>query len=114
MLESGCSRSTDQTWLRTAAETGAAEKRHVALAEIGEESGYATARSVVDALLRELDWQVEYAAIDHPTFITGRAAQVSVGGKSIGILGEVHPQVLIDFGLTHPVALAELALERVF
>jgi hypothetical protein len=26
----------------------------------------------------------------------------------------VHPQVLTDFGLTHPVALAELTLERVF
>jgi phenylalanyl-tRNA synthetase beta chain len=96
------------------AETGAAEKRHVAFAEIGEVSGYATARSVVDAVLRELGWQAEYAAIDHPTFITGRAAQVSVGGPPIGVLGEVHPQVLADFGLTHPVALAELTLERVF
>jgi phenylalanyl-tRNA synthetase beta chain len=100
--------------LDDAAETGAAEKRHVALVEIGEESGYATARSVIDALLRELGWPAEYAAIDHPTFIEGRAAQVSVGGKSVGILGEVHPQVLTDFGLTYPVALAELTLERVF
>jgi phenylalanyl-tRNA synthetase beta chain len=100
--------------LDDAAETGAAEKRHVALAEIGEESGYATARSVVDGVLRELGWQAEYAAIDHPTFIEGRAAQVSVGSKPIGILGEVHPHVLTDFGLTHPVALAEITLERVF
>jgi phenylalanyl-tRNA synthetase beta chain len=99
--------------LDDAAETGAAELRHVALVEIGEESGYATARSVVDALARELGWNVEYRAVEHPTFIAGRAAEFLVDGQPVGILGEVHPQVLTDFGLTHPVALAEVTLERV-
>src|SRR5205085_4929049 len=41
------------------AETGAGEKRSLALVEIGRESGYASARSVVDALLRELGWPAE-------------------------------------------------------
>ena len=86
----------------------------MALVEIGRESGYATARSVIDALLRELGWKAEYAAIDHPTFVPGRAAAFSVDGKPIGILGEVHPEVLTNFGLTYPVALAELTLQRVF
>ena len=35
-------------------------------------------------------------------------------GKPIGIFGEVHPEVLTNFGLTYPVALAELTLQRVF
>ncbi|MEX2092650.1 MAG: phenylalanine--tRNA ligase subunit beta [Pirellulales bacterium] len=99
--------------LDESAETGAAEYRQVALAEIGRESGFATARSVIDALLRELGWQAEYKAVEHPTFVTGRAAEFSVAGKSIGVLGEVHPEVLTNFGLTYPVALAELTLERV-
>jgi phenylalanyl-tRNA synthetase beta chain len=100
--------------LDDSAPTGAAEQRNVALAEIGRESGYATARSVVDALLRELGWKSEYAAIDHPTFVPGRAASVAVNGMPIGILGEVHPEVLTNFGLSYPVALAELTLQRVF
>ncbi len=99
--------------LDESAETGAAEYRKVALAEIGRESGFATARSVVDALLRELGWQAEYKAVDHPTFVPGRAAEVFVASKKIGVLGEVHPEVLSNFGLTYPVALAELTLERV-
>jgi phenylalanyl-tRNA synthetase beta chain len=99
--------------LDDSAETGAAEYRKVALAEIGRESGFATARSVVDALLRELGWQAEYKAVAHPTFVSGRAAEVFVAGKQIGALGEVHPEVLTNFGLTYPVALAELTLERV-
>jgi len=96
------------------AETGAAEQRRMAFVETGRESGYATARSVVDALMRELGWKAEYKAISHPTFVDGRAASFSVDGKPLGILGEVHPEVLTNFGLTHPVALAELTLQRVF
>jgi phenylalanyl-tRNA synthetase beta chain len=96
------------------AETGAAEQRRVALTEIGRESGYATARSVIDALLRELGWDAQYAPVDHPTFVPGRAATLSVDGKHAGLLGEVHPEVLANFGLTYPVALAELTLQRVF
>lgn len=95
-------------------ETGAGEERRLALVEIGRESGYATARSVVDALLRELGWQVEYKPVDHPTFVPGRAAAFDVDGKQLGILGEVHPEVLSNYGLTYPVALAELTLERIF
>jgi phenylalanyl-tRNA synthetase beta chain len=101
-------------FLDAKAETGAAEERRMALVEIGKESGYATARSTVDALLRELGWTPEYTAIEHPTFVPGRAASFSVDGKPLGILGEVHPEVLTNFGLTFPVALAELTLQRVF
>jgi phenylalanyl-tRNA synthetase beta chain len=100
--------------LNDTAETGAAERRRVALVEIGRDSGYATARSVIDALLRELGWPAEYAAIDHPTFVTGRAASFSNAGQPLGILGEVHPEVLTNFGLTHPVALAEVTLQQVY
>jgi phenylalanyl-tRNA synthetase beta chain len=95
------------------AETGAAEERRVALVEIGRESGYATARSTIDALLRELGWKPDYAAVDNKTFVEGRAATFSVDGQPVGVLGEVHPEVLTNFGLTHPVALAEMTLKRV-
>src|SRR3954469_22915496 len=100
--------------LDATAETGAAEERRMALVEIGKESGYATARSTVDALLRERGWTPESTAADHPTFAPGPAASFSVDGKPRGILGEVHPEVLSNFGLTFPVALAELTLQRVF
>ncbi|MEX2316710.1 MAG: phenylalanine--tRNA ligase subunit beta [Pirellulales bacterium] len=103
--------------LDSSAETGAAEFRKIAVVETGRESGYATARSVMDSLLRELGWQAEYRALgenESPQFVPGRAAAFNVDGQPVGILGEVHPEVLTNFGLTHPVALAELTLRRVF
>jgi phenylalanyl-tRNA synthetase beta chain len=103
--------------LDAAAETGAAEFRKVALVETGRDAGFATARSVMDSLLRELGWQAEYRALseqESPQFVPGRAAACSIDGVQVGILGEVHPEVLSNFGLTHPVALGELSLLRVF
>jgi phenylalanyl-tRNA synthetase beta chain len=101
--------------LDNAAETGAVEFRKLAFAEIGPETGYASARSLFDALVRELGWQATYKALQHPTFIEGRAAEVFVDDQPIGILGEVHPEVFHEnFGLGFPVALAELKIERVF
>jgi phenylalanyl-tRNA synthetase beta chain len=103
--------------LDASAETGAAEFRTLALVETGRESGYATVRSVMDSLLREMGWQAEYRALDEneaPQFVPGRAAEISINGQSAGRLGEVHPEVLTNFGLTHPIALAELMLARVF
>jgi len=53
-------------------------------------------------------------AIEDPTFVEGRVAAFKRDGKPIAVLGEVHPEVLANFGITFPVALAELTLERVF
>jgi phenylalanyl-tRNA synthetase beta chain len=100
--------------LNDSAITGASEERRMAFVEAGRESGYAAARSVMDALLRELGWTGEYMAINDPTFVEGRVAAFKLDGKPIAVLGEVHPEVLSNFGLTFPVALAELTLERVF
>jgi phenylalanyl-tRNA synthetase beta chain len=100
--------------LKDSAETGAAEQRRMAFVETGRESGYATARSVMDALLRELGWTGEFMAIKDATFVDGRVAAFKMDGKAIAVLGEVHPEVLANFGLTHPVALGEIILQRVF
>jgi phenylalanyl-tRNA synthetase beta chain len=100
--------------LDDSAETGAAEYRKVALIEVGPSSGYAAARSTVDSMLRELGWDATYEPIEHPSFVKGRVAQLTVDGKSIGILGEVTPYVFYEkFGLPPCVALAEITLQRI-
>ncbi len=49
--------------------------------------------------------------LEDPRFIKGRAARVLVKGKSVGIMGEVHPQVLSSWGVQTPCAAAELDLD---
>jgi phenylalanyl-tRNA synthetase beta subunit len=62
----------------------------------------------------------QFAALESPGFIPGRAASVrisnrqsSTAGSSCGVLGEVHPAVLAAFGITQPVAVFEAELDAV-
>ena len=49
---------------------------------------------------------------DDPRFIPGRQAQLMVKGKPAGVFGEVHPQVLENWGITTPCVAGELDLEE--
>ncbi|NIM05377.1 MAG: phenylalanine--tRNA ligase subunit beta [Armatimonadetes bacterium] len=56
---------------------------------------------------------VSCAPLEHPTFAVGRAAQVLIGEKPLGILGQVRESVLANYDLPKDTFLAELDLERV-
>jgi phenylalanyl-tRNA synthetase beta chain len=98
-------------------ETGTREERRLAFAVAGPEAGYANVRSVVDGLCRELGAQPNYRAETRSTFVQGRCAEFDAPGPGDlhlrGVLGELHPEVLENFSIPHPVALAEVSLCRV-
>lgn len=98
------------TVLDPQAETGAREERHLSLVEMGREASYASVRSVIDALLFELELAGTFSVLQHPSFIPGRVAQVVTSSDIGGILGELHPEVILNFGLDHPVALADFRI----
>jgi phenylalanyl-tRNA synthetase beta chain len=50
-------------------------------------------------------------AEDTPTCIPGQRANVLFKAKSVGWIGVIHPQVLINFGLTTPVVAFEIEIE---
>lgn len=101
------------TVLDSAAETGAREERHLSIVEMGKEASYASIRSVIDALLFELGLVGQYTVSGHVSFIPGRVADISTGTQIEGVLGELHPQVITNFGLDHPVAMAELTVMKI-
>lgn len=98
------------TVLDPEAETGAREERHLSIVEMGRDASYASMRSVVDALLAEHVQTGTFAATEHPSFIPGRVASVATEEGLSGVLGELHPETIVNFGLDHPVALAELKI----
>lgn len=103
----------DCCFVDPAAETGAREERYAAAALIGTHVGYADIRAVVDAFVHELAATITVAAVEHPSFIAGRAARlVGAAGDWLGTMGEVHPAVIENYGLRHPVVVFELSLAR--
>ena len=54
------------------------------------------------------------ACTDNVSYHPGRCATLSVGGKIIGIFGEVHPLVLANYDIDTPVYTAELDFDAIF
>ncbi len=49
----------------------------------------------------------------NPTFHPGRTAKVTIGGKDAGIMGEIHPDVLKNYGIPVKAYVAEIDLDAI-
>ncbi|QLG49605.1 phenylalanine--tRNA ligase subunit beta [Natrinema halophilum] len=91
--------------------TGVAESRRVGAVLANHDVGYEDAKARLQALTRNFDVDLETPATDHPTFISGRTAAVVIDGTEVGVIGEVHPKVLVEHDLEMPVSAFEFDLE---
>jgi phenylalanyl-tRNA synthetase beta chain len=92
------------------ASTGVAESRHVAGVLARHDATYEDAKARLSAICRDFAVDLATPHTEHPTFIPGRAASVVIDGTEVGVVGEVHPAVLVDHDLELPVAAFEFAL----
>ncbi len=81
----------------------------------GDERGtdFFDIKGVVEELLTRVGaTDVSYEPIAHASFHPGRAAEIKIGECSVGVLGEIHPLVAQQLGVTEGgrVALAEIDL----
>jgi len=93
------------------ANTSVAESRHVAGALARRDASYEAAKGRLQAVCDGFDRSLETPPTDHPTFIDGRVADVVIDGDRVGVIGEVHPAVLVDHDLEVPVAAFEFDLD---
>jgi phenylalanyl-tRNA synthetase beta chain len=95
-------------------ETGAKNVRKLAAVSTHSEADYAEVRAIVDALLKILVIDFHIKPGDHPSFINGRMGFIeTANGENLGFLGEIHPEVLENFGLENPSAGFEINLELI-
>ncbi len=67
-------------------------------------------QAAVDAVLRERRISYSVAESSDTAFIEGRRADIVIDGKKAGVFGEIHPEVISNFGLEHPIIGFELGL----
>ena len=65
----------------------------------------------LDSLFSLLDFKYEIKENENGSFILGRCGKIIVNGKVIGIIGEIHPIVLENFGIDIPCSGLELDIE---
>jgi phenylalanyl-tRNA synthetase beta chain len=75
------------------------------------EAGFNEVNAHVLALLYYMSLEALLTPLSDPRFIPGRAAAVNVGGRRIGMIGEIHPQCLTNWGIEMPCVVAELNLD---
>lgn len=87
------------------------ERYRVAAAVTHPRAGYHDAKLALNTLFKQLGIDFSVKPARHKSFIPGRVGRVYIGKKAVGIVGELHPEVLVNFSLVNPVSCFELDVE---
>jgi phenylalanyl-tRNA synthetase beta subunit (EC 6.1.1.20) len=91
--------------------TGVAERRTVAATIAESGASYEDARAALQTLAQGFEVELETPPAEHPSFIEGRTAEVVLDDESAGIIGEYHPEVIVEHDLEVPVVGFEFRLD---
>ena len=81
---------------------------HLAAVAIDPHANVSEIKSVVDSVMHERAVACEIGESDDPALIAGRRANIIVDRECVGVFGEVHPEVILNFGLDQPVVAFEM------
>jgi phenylalanyl-tRNA synthetase beta chain len=97
-------------------ETGAKREVHLAAVSYHEDANYTEIKSTLDYIITTLGYNHVYKVKPgrNPSYIEGRYGEIYLNGSIVGEIGEIHPEVLLNFKLEFPVAAMELNLENFF
>jgi len=99
----------------TTTDTAICEERYLSVALCEDKVDFTRIKQILDYIFNNLDVDYELEEENTKTsksFIRGRVGTIKVDGKQIGIIGEIHPQVLSNFDLEYPVGALELNLTK--
>jgi phenylalanyl-tRNA synthetase beta chain len=85
-------------------ETKVAERDTVAAVVARHDASYEDAKAKLQAVADQFGAELETPPTDHPSFIDGRAAEIVLDGEPAGVIGELHPEVLVEHDLEVPAA----------
>ena len=95
------------------ADTRVERRLHTAGVSSHSTANFTEIKSTVEALLHNMGLKrLEIKPIRHPSFLEGRVAAVILRRKELGMLGEIHPEVLNNFELENPTSAFEIDFEQ--
>jgi phenylalanyl-tRNA synthetase beta chain len=95
-------------------ETMTEDEKRLACCIANSKVSYEEISSLLDAVLKNLGFNYKLKKAEHKSFIDGRVAEVFVEKEKIGLVGEISPQVLENWGIEMPVAAFEISLKKLF
>jgi phenylalanyl-tRNA synthetase beta chain len=84
----------------------------IACTTIHSNANFTEAKSMLDAFLANLGLCYELDVMNHDSFIEGRTGRILVENNELGVIGEIHPEVLQTWNLKNPAAAFEMGLDK--
>ncbi len=75
---------------------------HLAAVTVNSRVDITALKAELFTLLSNLGLKGKVTKASDPSFINGRVANIQIGAQQLGVLGEVHPLVLANFGIEAP------------
>jgi len=98
-------------FLDSAENYGAKTRQYLGFLHADRDSSFNTAAAQIQTMFYYLSREYEVEEAADSRFIPGRAARMMYKGCPIGVFGELHPEVLENWGLTMPCTAGELDIE---
>jgi len=97
-------------------ETGTKREVHLSAVSYHENANYTELKSTLDFVMTSLGYYTDYEVRPgkNASYIDGRYGEIYLKNLAIGEIGELHPEVLLNFKLEFPVAAMELNIEKFF
>lgn len=91
------------------------EECRLCIGEYGDGADYFELKGAIEQVFRALHIDAKYARANKTFLHPGRSAEIFVDGKSVGFLGEVHPDVQKNYGIDNTrIYVAEISIDAIF
>ncbi|AEF85358.1 phenylalanyl-tRNA synthetase, beta subunit [Treponema primitia ZAS-2] len=98
-------------YLNSAENSGTSTRQYAGFLHAGPDANFNTAAADLQTLFYYISREYEVEESTDTRFIPGRAAVILYKGKQAGVFGEIHPEVLENWGVTVPCIAAEVDLD---
>jgi phenylalanyl-tRNA synthetase beta chain len=99
-------------WLDDAENYRSKTRQFAGFLHAGNDANFNTAAAELQTLFYYLSCEYEVEESSDVRFIPGRAAAIIYNGKQVGVFGELHPEVLENWGVTVPCTAGEIDLDQ--
>ena len=86
----------------------AKKERRLCAVATHSKTSFTEIKSIAESVLREMCQSYTLRPCSYDTFIGGRGAEILVNGELAGYFGEMSPQIIENFEVSHPVIFFEL------
>lgn len=79
----------------------------------GFDETFETIQGVLDSLINLLGLEYSLQHLESNYYLKGRGAEIMIDGIIVGHIGEIHPQIINNYGVEVPMSALELDLSRI-